>query len=284
MEWWLNAGFLPAEYLVPIARTAEEAGFTGVSMPDHLVYPEKLESTYPGSPDGRVTWSPASPWPDAWVAISAMAAATTRLRFTTAVYIAPLREPVGLAKAISTASALSGGRVECGFGTGWMREEFDLLHQGFADRGARLDELIQVLRLLWSGEMVSFSGAHYAFPRMQMSPAAAGPVPVLIGGYVRAARRRAARNDGWIGVYRGDLPAVRRELDELFALRRAAAPGGPFRALVITPPFLTQDAPALADAGAGGLIVPVRNLAGEQGLEGRLAAIRALAKAHGVGR
>ena len=138
-----------------------------------------------------MAWQPDAPWPDCWVAIAAMAQATERLRFGTSVYIGPLRDVVSLAKAVGTAAALAPGRIMCGLGAGWLREEFDAVGQDFESRGKRMDEMIEVLPLLWSGADIDFHGEHVHLPLLRMRPPA-GPVPILIGGNTGPALRRAA--------------------------------------------------------------------------------------------
>jgi alkanesulfonate monooxygenase SsuD/methylene tetrahydromethanopterin reductase-like flavin-dependent oxidoreductase (luciferase family) len=177
LQWWLNLTLVDTDELIPIARAAEESGFFGLSLGDHLVFPETITSVYPYSRDGLVKWTPSTCWPDPWVAIAAMAAATRALRFVTGVHIAPLRHPVPLAKSLSTASRLSGGRVIGGFGAGWMREEFDLMGEPFEGRGARMDEMLEVMGKLWSGEMVEHHGPCFDLPRVRMSPTPHGRPP-----------------------------------------------------------------------------------------------------------
>jgi probable F420-dependent oxidoreductase len=199
MEFWQNICFIEATQLVEIARFTEEAGYAGVMVSDHVVHPETTSSNYPYAPDGGVNWEPWRPWPDPWVLIGAMAAATTRLRFMTTTFVAPARNPFVVAKAVGTAAVLSDNRVVFGVGAGWFKEEFELLGQDFANRGARLDEMIEILRLLWQGGMVEYHGVHYDFGRVQMSPAPSAPVPIYGAGHSAPALRRAARLDGWIG-------------------------------------------------------------------------------------
>src|SRR6202034_4099942 len=149
MRFWQAMAFSdPTEYLA-LAREVEQAGMYGILMSDHVFFPQDLKSPYPYTPDGKPIWEPSTPWPDCWVSISAMAAVTTRLQFGTNVYIAPARDPFTVAKLVGTASVISGGRVSLGLGVGWMREEFDQLGQKFSNRGARCDEMIDVLRALW---------------------------------------------------------------------------------------------------------------------------------------
>jgi len=199
MRFWQALSFTEVEQLVGLARICEELGFHGVFVSDHVYFPEKLASRYPYSPDGRPPFGPETEWPEPWAAISAMAAVTTRLRFNTSIYLAPLRHPLVVAKAVSTAAVLSGGRVALGAGVGWIREEYDQLGEDFHTRGRRLDEMIEVLRKVWEGGMVEHHGTYYDFDRLQMSPRPPAPIPIYIGGASEPAMRRAARNDGWLG-------------------------------------------------------------------------------------
>lgn len=189
---------------IELTRVAEAAGFDQVSLSDHVFYPDKLDSSYPYSDSGRPIFPPETQWPDVWVMTGALAAVTERITFSTHVYVLPARNPFVVAKAVGTAAHLSGGRVLLGVGAGWMREEFTQLEQPFERRGARMEEQIEVLRALWQGGMVEHHGEFYDFDRLEMSPAPAQPVPVLIGGHSETALRRAARiGDGWMGVYYG---------------------------------------------------------------------------------
>jgi probable F420-dependent oxidoreductase len=201
VRFWNAVAFLDTDQLVPIARAAEEAGFYGIAIPDHIFYPKDLQSPYLYSSDGSPPYSPDTPWPDPWVAIAAMAAATERIRFTTNIYIAPARDVFTVAKLTSTASVLSGGRVSLGVGPGWCREEFDQTGQDFATRGKRLDEMIEVLRTLWAGGFVEHHGTHFDFDPLRINPVPSEPIPIYIGGHSKVALRRTARlGDGWIGV------------------------------------------------------------------------------------
>ncbi|MDT4933802.1 MAG: hypothetical protein QOK11_1694 [Pseudonocardiales bacterium] len=199
MEFWQNVCFIETDQLLEIARITEDAGFAGIMVSDHVVHPEVAESHYPYAPDGRIGWEAWRPWPDPWVVIAAMAAVTSRLRFMTTTYVAPARNPFVTAKAVGTAAVLSGNRVVLGLGAGWFKEEFELLGQEFASRGKRLDEIIEILRLLWQGGMVEYAGEHYKFGRVQMNPVPDRPVPLYGAGHSAPALRRAARLDGWIG-------------------------------------------------------------------------------------
>lgn len=193
-------GASPLHY-VHLAQASEAAGFASVSLSDHVFSPQTLSSAYPYTPDGKPIMLADEDWLDPWVAVGAMAAATTTLRFMTNVYILPLRNPFVVAKAVGTAAVLSGNRVSLGVGAGWMKEEFVQLEQSFSARGRRMNEMIDVLRVLWSGGMVEHHGDLFDFDPLEMRPAPSEPIPIIIGGHSDAALRRAAeRGDGWIGV------------------------------------------------------------------------------------
>ncbi len=183
-----------------MARMLDECGYDGAICADHLIYPRNLTSPYP-SPGGVPPWQPETAWPDSWIMIGAMSSTTRQLRFSNAIYVAPSRPLVEVAKQVATASVISGGRVSLAVGAGWMREEFDLLGQDFSTRGKRLDEMIPALRALWRGGWVSWSGRYYEVPELMLEPHPPAPVPILCGGESEVALRRAARLcDGWVGT------------------------------------------------------------------------------------
>lgn len=219
MEIWTGTAFMKATEAIPVAQMLDAAGFDGIVVSDHMIYPRELSSPYP-SPTGKPMWSPDTAWPDSWVLIGAMAAVTRRIRFTNAVYIAPARPLLEVAKQIATAAVISGNRVALTVGAGWMREEFDLMGQDFTNRGKRLDEMIQALPELWRGGWVKWDGEHYKIPEMMIEPHPEVPVRILCGGESDAALRRASRLcDGWVGnAYTWQEAA--EKIDRLNVLRR----------------------------------------------------------------
>jgi probable F420-dependent oxidoreductase len=239
-----------------MARAADESGWWAMAMSDHVVHPERIDSAYPYTAEGKPYWKSSNPWPDPWVTIGAMSAVTKRLRFFTNVFILPARHPIHVAKAVSTAAVLSGNRVSIGIGVGWMREEFAALDQDFTSRGARTNEAIDILRLLWRGGMVEYRGKHYSFDRLEMSPAPGEPIPIYCGGLSDAALKRAAqRCDGWISVIHS-VEEIRDYARRLHALREQVGLGAnPFEVLVACNDAFDVDGyRRLEDAGATGLI------------------------------
>ena len=219
MRFAISTAFTDPSEVLELARAADELGYHALSVPDHVVNLETLRTPYPYTPDGERRWPPFTPWLDPWVAIGAMAAVTRRLRFFTGVYVLPMRNPLVVAKSIATAAVLSGNRVALGVGVGWCEEEFELMEQPFGRRGARTDEMLDLLAALWQPGWVEHHGASYDIPRLEMSPVPSEPIPVYVGGTSDIALRRAARHDGWISDYLtiDDAVTVRSRLDELRA-------------------------------------------------------------------
>jgi len=201
LRFYCATAFTPTDQFFDIVQAAAEAGLDGIAFSDHVFYPEHLVSKYPYSPDGTPHWTPQQDWLDPWVAMGAALGAARGMNLLTNVLILPNRHPFLVAKALGTLAVLSGNRVQLGAGVGWMKEEFDQLGEDFHDRGARMEEMFEVMRTLWRGGMVEHHGKHYDFDKLQMTPSPTQPVPIYIGGYSDAAMRRAARvGDGWVTI------------------------------------------------------------------------------------
>lgn len=239
MKFWQSIPWVETEQLAEIAKFAEEVGFEGVMNADHGVFPETVKTPYPYSADGKPPMTPDSEYPDCWVSIATMAAVTTRLKFTTAVYVLPLRNPFEVARATGTLAILSQNRFILGAATGWMKDEFDIYGVDFATRGNRMNEMIAVLSKLWEGGMVSYRGAFFDFDPLQISPAPDKTVPIYLGGSgAPALKRTASVADGWIGAGNSpeDVPGLMAELARL--RREAGRDKLPFETIVglTTPP------------------------------------------------
>lgn len=186
---------------IRLACRMDELGFHGVWFSDHLVTPMRYESTYPYDPSGVPGYEPATVFPDVWTLMACIAGQTERLQLGTGVYILPLRNPFVTARAVGTLQLLSHGRVLFGIGAGWMAEEFAAAAVPFARRGARMEEIVEVMRALWTGEPVSYEGQLISFPPVQMAPAVTPAVPIVVGGHSEVALDRAARiADGWYAM------------------------------------------------------------------------------------
>ncbi len=204
MKWTVPFPLFPADHLLPMARAAEAAGFDTIAMPDSVFYPEQVSAEYPYSADGGRFWAPETPFVDPFVGISAMIGVTERIRFVTNVVKLPIRDPLLVAKQLSSMATLSGNRMSIGVGLSWIPEEFAWTHTEMRTRGKRADEMIEIIKLICAGngpEWVEYHGRHYDFDRLMMSPAPDAPLPVYVGGLSEPGFKRAARlADGWISV------------------------------------------------------------------------------------
>lgn len=199
MKFVLSTSFSTVAHLTEMAPVADECGWEAMSFSDHVVHPETINTEYPYTEDGSRRWDAFTDWPDPWVMMGALATITKRLKFTNNIFVLPMRNPYLVAKSISTAAIVSNNRVIPAIGVGWSKDEFELMQQDFHTRGKRADEMIEVMRLLWSGEMVSYQGQHYQFDPMEMNPAPTDYVPIWVGGISKPAMKRAARiGDGWV--------------------------------------------------------------------------------------
>ncbi|AHH96763.1 TIGR03619 family F420-dependent LLM class oxidoreductase [Kutzneria albida] len=219
MKFTLSIAMSPIDHLVALAKTAEEAGFSSIALPDSLFYSEKVSADYPYTPDGTRFWTADTPWVDPLIAAAAMGAATSRIRFYTQVLKLGSRNPLLLARQVGSVAALTGNRFGLGVGLGWSPEEFRWCGTEFERRGPRVDEMITVLRLVLGGGMVEHHGEFFDFDRLRMSPAPTEPVPIYVGGHSEAGLRRAARvGDGWTSAMIR-FEELRAVVDRLAVLR-----------------------------------------------------------------
>jgi probable F420-dependent oxidoreductase len=198
MQYTVSVAMSPIEQLVELAKTAEEVGFDNIALPDSIFYMEKQSADYPYTADGSRMWNEDTPWADPLIVAGAMGAVTSKLRFYTNVMKLCSRNPLLLARQVGSVANLTNNRFGFGIGIGWAPEEFEWCGVPYAKRGKRVDEMIEVLKLVLAGGMVEFHGDFYEFDKLQMSPAPSKPVPFYVGGHTDVALRRAARiGDGW---------------------------------------------------------------------------------------
>lgn len=204
-----NVGpFVQPEHLEHLARTAERTGLESIFTVEHVVVPQGYQSQYPYSPSGRMPGTEDVPIPDPLLPLAYAAAVTARLRLGTGVLILPQRHPAYVAKEVATLDTLSRGRAILGVGIGWLREEFDTLGIPFRERAPRTEEAIRAIRSLWKGEAEAFEGRFYRWGPVESNPKPVQPggVPILVGGHVEGAARRAARyGDGFFPVRGQDV-------------------------------------------------------------------------------
>jgi probable F420-dependent oxidoreductase len=228
-------------FYIPLAKAAEEAGYHSMTIADSIAYPFESDSKYPYTPDGSREFLDGKEIVEAFVLTAALGAATTNLRFNFFVLKLPVRHPALTAKQAGSLAALTGNRLGLGVGTSPWPEDYELLGVPFAKRGKRMDECIEIVRGLTTGDYFEFHGEFYDIPKTKMSPAPTQPIPILVGGHADVALRRAARLDGWMHGG-GSSP---EELDRLIArvkkFREEEGKTGPFEIHVISMDAYTVD-------------------------------------------
>lgn len=224
MKYWQVVAMTDMEQIPALALKAEEIGLEGITLGDHLITFQEQYEAYPESEDAIIRWYPETHWPDPWVQFGALAQITKRIKFLTTIFVLPMRDPFSIAKAVSTAARISNDRMILGTGIGWQESEFALVERDFRNRGARCDEMLEVMRLLMTGEVVEFHGRYYDFPKLQMAPGTREQVPFWIGGYSDAALKRAARYEGWVGSMH-DIAGLEEIMQKLKREREAIGRG-----------------------------------------------------------
>jgi len=184
--------------LLEQARMAEAAGVDRLLLTDHVLMGERTDR-YPWGP---FPFAPETPWLEPLSLIAALAAVTTRIRFSTKILIAPLRPAPLLAKTLATLDVLSNGRMEIGVATGWQREELDASNVDWARRGRVLTDTMAACRVLWRDAPASFASESFSFDRVWCRPRPVQPegIPIWFAGslHARNLERITALGDGWI--------------------------------------------------------------------------------------
>ena len=208
------------EALTTFAREADRRGVASLWVSDHVIFPRTTTGSYPG---GRFPHPPDKPYLEPVVALAAAAVCTTRARLGASVFILGHRHPVVMAKMLTSIDALSNGRLICGVGVGWWKEELEILGVPFNRRGRQADEILKVFTTLWSDAHPSFEGEFFRFRDIGFAPK---PVqkprpPIWVGGDSPGAFRRVATlGDGWHATsktpteFREALPRLRAAADK----------------------------------------------------------------------
>jgi probable F420-dependent oxidoreductase len=250
----LRGSGVDPDALVRRARLAEEAGFESLWVGDHIALPAELNGQQP-----RL---------EVVVAVSHLAAVTTRVRLGFGVIVLPQRQPVLLARQLSSIDVLAKGRLTVGIGVGYVEPELRAMGVPMAERGARTDEYLAAMRTLWTEPAPSFQGRFVSFSGVfQRPPPVQRPhPPIVVGGHSAAAQRRAVTNaNGWYGVYLD----VAETAEAVGRLRKVAArcdrPAGLGELeITITPsgPVDLETARRYADLGVHRLVIPPRSTDG----------------------
>ncbi len=199
MEFWIGWFHekTDGEDVKTIARTAEEVGFAGVALSDHIALPKHQLARHP---ETGIAYDTRVPNVDPFTVAATMGAVTTQLRFMTYALVAGMRDPFSITRQSASLAGLTDNRFSLGITPGWLTDEIALLGYDPKTRGKRFDEALQVISGLWQNDLFSFAGEHYNFADVAVCPRPATPPLLFIGGNSPRSFRRAKSYDGWIGM------------------------------------------------------------------------------------
>jgi len=247
-------------YYLPLAQAAERAGYDSITLADSLAYPRESDSRYPYTETGDREFLEDKAFIETFTLAAAMSSVTSKIRFLPFVLKLAVRPPALVAKQAMSVAFLSNNRLGLGIGLSPWPEDFALMGVPWARRGKRMDEQIDILRGLMSGEYFEYHGEFYDIAATKMTPAPSQPVPLLVGGHSDAALRRAVlKGDGWMHAG-GEAAELDLLLDKIAKIRDAEGVADrPFELHVISYDAFTVDgARRLEDRGITDCIVGFR--------------------------
>lgn len=201
MKFAYHATMCDPELYLPLAQAVEEAGFDTFTFPDSICYPQEGSDVYPYNDDGTRDFLDGVPFLEPFVAIPYLAARTERLRFTTSVVKLAIRQPAIVAKQLATLGVMIGDRFGFGVGISPWPEDFLACQIPWERRGKRMDEMMEIINGLLTGEYFGYQGELLELDPIKICPVPTHKIPMLVGGHSKPALRRAARlGDGWISA------------------------------------------------------------------------------------
>jgi probable F420-dependent oxidoreductase len=204
------------DHVIEFAQHVEALGFDSLWVPDHVIFFDNYGSKYPHTDDGSIDFKKDQGILEPSMTMLAAGLNTKRIRVGTSVEILTERNPVIRARELATVDVAIGGRIEYGIGVGWSQEEYAALGIPFDERGARCDEYIESMRVLWSEKRPTYHGRFVDFDSVIFNPKPPnGKIPIVIGGNSPAALTRVAKlGDGWHG-WKLTLDEVAEKLAEI---------------------------------------------------------------------
>ena len=213
---------LPAYTIDPafMAKKAEDLGFESIWYAEHAAVPVHSDSPFPAT-GGEIPWT-YSHFTDPYIALARASGVTTKIKLGTGITLVPERHPLLLAKEIATLDRYSGGRFLFGIGTGWLKEETEMMGGDFEHRWTQTREAIEVMKELWTKEEAEYHGRYFDFPLVRSYPK---PVqnpypPIILGGMAKNVLRRIVTHaDGWLPnrVTPAEVEESRKKLDAMAA-------------------------------------------------------------------
>ena len=213
---------LPAYTIDPafMAKKAEDLGFESIWYAEHAAVPVHSDSPFPAT-GGEIPWT-YSHFTDPYIALARASGVTTKIKLGTGITLVPERNPLLLAKEIATLDRYSGGRFLFGIGTGWLKEETEMMGGDFEHRWTQTREAIEVMKELWTKEEAEYHGRYFDFPLVKSYPKPLQKPypPIILGGMAKNVLRRVvAHADGWLPnrVTPADVEESRKKLDAMAA-------------------------------------------------------------------
>ena len=201
MKFAYHATMCPADQYAPLAKAVEAAGYDTFTFPDSICYPQEGSDVYPYNDDGTRDFLEDVPFLEPFIIIPYLAAITEKIRFTTSVIKLAVRQPVIVAKQLSSLAVVTNNRFGFGVGISPWPEDFLAAQIPWEKRGKRMDEMMEIVRGLMSGEYFGYEGEIFQIDPIKLCPVPTAPVPLLVGGHAKPALRRAGRlGDGWIAA------------------------------------------------------------------------------------
>src|ERR1700712_1576630 len=171
------------KYYIPLAKAADEAGYHAMTIPDSVAYPEVSDSKYPYTEDGNREFLDGKPFVESFALIGALSAVTTKLHFNIFVLKLPIRPPALVAKQAGSLAAMFDNRLGLGVGTSPWPEDYEIMGVPFAKRGKRMDECIDIIKGLTTGDYFEYHGEFYDIPKIKMTPTSrCGAPPATTAG------------------------------------------------------------------------------------------------------
>ncbi len=213
---------LPAYTIDPafMAKKAEDLGFESIWYAEHAAVPVHSDSPFPAT-GGEIPWT-YSHFTDPYIALARASGATSKIMLGTGITLVPERNPLLLAKEIASLDRFSGGRFLFGIGTGWLKEETEMMGGDFEHRWTQTREAIEVMKELWTKEEAEYHGRYFDFPLVKSYPKPLQQPypPIILGGMAKNVLRRVvAHADGWLPnrVTPADVEESRKKLDAMAA-------------------------------------------------------------------
>jgi probable F420-dependent oxidoreductase len=232
------------ENIIHMAKTAEQEDFDSLWVFERLLWPLKPQTPYPGTLDGSLPIEYQSIF-DPIETLSFVAANTSKIALGTSVIDMLFHNPVILARRFATLDVFSGGRAVCGLGIGWSKDEYQSANVPFSSKGKRADEFIQVLRKIWSEDVVEFKGQYYNIPESKIGPKPIQKptIPIYLGGFSPNTFARIVDYDtnGWLGLIGGPLDYLENTINALKdKANKANKDQNSFKTILLTYPNLTE--------------------------------------------